>query len=39
MKNVLVIGGAGFIGTHVAKWLVKASYRVIGAFASSDDFC
>ena len=24
MSNVLVTGGAGFIGSHVAKWLVKA---------------
>ncbi|MBR1588612.1 MAG: NAD-dependent epimerase/dehydratase family protein [Kiritimatiellae bacterium] len=29
MQNVLVTGGAGFIGSHVAKWLVKAGYRVI----------
>ena len=29
MKNVLVTGGAGFIGSHVAKWLVKAGYRVV----------
>ena len=27
--NVLVTGGAGFIGSHVAKWLVKAGYRVV----------
>lgn len=29
MENVLVTGGAGFIGSHVAKWLVKAGYRVV----------
>ena len=29
MKNVLVTGGAGFIGSHVAEWLVKAGYRVV----------
>ena len=29
MKNVLVTGGAGFIGSHVAKWLAKAGYRVV----------
>ncbi len=29
MQNVLVTGGAGFIGSHVAKWLVKAGYRVV----------
>jgi len=23
MNNVLVTGGAGFIGSHVAKWLVE----------------
>ena len=28
-QNVLVTGGAGFIGSHVAKWLVKAGYRTI----------
>ena len=28
-QNVLVTGGAGFIGSHVAKWLVKAGYRVV----------
>jgi len=28
MNNVLVTGGAGFIGSHVAKWLVKADYRM-----------
>ena len=28
-KTVLVTGGAGFIGSHVAKWLVKAGYRVV----------
>ena len=29
MEKVLVTGGAGFIGSHVAKWLVKAGYRVV----------
>ena len=29
MKNVLVTGGAGFIGSHVAECLVKAGYRVL----------
>jgi UDP-glucose 4-epimerase len=29
MKNVLVTGGAGFIGSHVAECLVKAGYRVV----------
>ena len=29
MENVLVTGGAGFIGSHVANWLVKAGYRVV----------
>lgn len=29
MDTVLVIGGAGFIGSHVAKWLVEAGYRVV----------
>ncbi len=29
MKNILVTGGAGFIGSHVAQWLVKAGYRVV----------
>jgi UDP-glucose 4-epimerase len=28
-ENVLVTGGAGFIGSHVAKWLVDAGYRVV----------
>ena len=28
-ENVLVTGGAGFIGSHVAKCLVKAGYRVV----------
>ena len=28
-KTVLVTGGAGFIGSHVAKWLVEAGYRVV----------
>ena len=29
MKSVLVTGGAGFIGSHVAEWLVKAGYRTV----------
>ncbi len=29
MKTALVTGGAGFIGSHVAKWLVKTGYRVV----------
>ena len=29
MQNVLVTGGAGFIGSHVAECLVKAGYRVV----------
>ena len=29
MKTVLVTGGAGFIGSHVAKWLAKAGYKVV----------
>ncbi|MBQ9431398.1 MAG: NAD-dependent epimerase/dehydratase family protein [Kiritimatiellae bacterium] len=29
MQSVLVTGGAGFIGSHVAEWLVKAGYRVV----------
>ena len=29
MQNVLVTGGAGFIGSHVADCLVKAGYRVV----------
>lgn len=29
MTNVLVTGGAGFIGSHVAEELVKRNYRVI----------
>ena len=29
MENVLVTGGAGFIGSHVAEWLVKSGRRVV----------
>lgn len=29
MDNVLVTGGAGFIASHVAKWLVKAGYHTV----------
>lgn len=29
MENVLVTGGAGFIGSHVAGWLVKSGRRVV----------
>jgi NADH dehydrogenase len=28
MKNVLVLGGSGFIGSHVCEKLVRAGYRV-----------
>ena len=28
MKHVLVIGGAGYIGSHIAKYLVKSDYKV-----------
>jgi len=27
MKNILVCGGAGYIGTHMAKWLAVAGYK------------
>lgn len=29
MNSVLVTGGTGFIGSPVAKWIVKAGYRVV----------
>ena len=29
MSNVIVTGGAGFIGSHVAEWLLKAGHRVV----------
>jgi UDP-glucose 4-epimerase len=29
MPNVLVTGGAGFIGSHVAKWLINDNYDVV----------
>lgn len=29
MQNVLVTGVAGFIGSLMAKWLVKAGYRAV----------
>jgi nucleoside-diphosphate-sugar epimerase len=27
-KNILIIGGAGFIGSHITKWLLDLNYRV-----------
>ena len=29
MKKVVVVGGSGFIGSHVADCLSEAGYRVI----------
>ena len=29
MKEVLVIGGAGYIGSHTVKELLKKNYKVI----------
>ena len=29
MKNVLVVGGAGYIGSHTVKMLKDAKYNVI----------
>ena len=29
MENVLVTGGAGFIGSHVAEYLLNAGYNVV----------
>ena len=28
MKQVLVLGGSGFVGSHVCEKLVRAGYRV-----------
>ena len=28
MKNIVVIGGAGFIGSHLAEFLVKKNFNV-----------
>jgi UDP-glucose 4-epimerase len=28
MKHVLVVGGAGYIGSHLVKMLVKSDYQV-----------
>ena len=28
MKNILVTGGAGYIGSHIVELLVKQKYRV-----------
>ena len=30
MKNILVTGAAGFIGSHLTEWLIQKNYRVIG---------
>lgn len=37
MKNVLVTGGAGFIGSHVVRGLLKRKYKVI-CLDNFDDF-
>ncbi|MFI5359671.1 MAG: NAD-dependent epimerase/dehydratase family protein, partial [Halanaerobiales bacterium] len=29
MKNILVTGGAGYIGSHIGKKLAEAGYNVI----------
>ena len=29
MKNILITGGSGFLGSHIAKSLIKAGYNVI----------
>ena len=28
MKNILLIGGAGYIGTVIAEYLIKKNYKV-----------